>query len=111
MKRLSREKLYRDVFVTYTNHEITPIAVGPLTQQPMCLPLREVLILQVDGSYVVHTEIFYEMPSDNGVVCTPQYSDGEYFKAHELAKAVKRFGERLAHKSLHLESLVLDAPY
>lgn len=78
------------------------IAVGPLTKQPATVANRVVLrYILANLVFAVHTECFPHYP-DLG---NSYYIQGDYFQQHQLADAVKRFGDKISDSHVYMGSV------
>lgn len=80
------------------------LAAGPWTHQPASRPHRIVLADRGD-QFVVWDELL--QGDELGEKCDRKsfFANGDYFQPHELDRAVKRFGERVARSAVHVSSV------
>ena len=84
-------------------------AAGPITKQPGTTAYR-IVLRKLNGNhpFVVHTQHFPNYEVDFPDFSKNYFSNGTYFTANELTKAVECFGKKIVENAVFLASLYME---
>lgn len=103
------------IWVTATDlPQANIVAAGPLTKQRLAMWSRVVLLFWPNkngfgGEFSVHTQCFENISNDL-ISSLSEFSNGDYFRESEFAKASERFSRRVHEGSKFLNSLYVETP-